>query len=137
MQLLWNFKKLCKKFVKEKLDIELVRKTPTMVTFFKTLQITALEDKLTEQKGNINTSSVFVGQEKLMEAKAQLAELARLSEHWESSKLTDETNLEEMKRRCSEFEIIESGKEMLESRVEMLELELEDLESERREWLER
>ncbi|XP_057291417.1 kinesin-like protein KIF15 isoform X3 [Hydractinia symbiolongicarpus] len=97
--------------------------------------ITGLEDKLTE--GNINTSSVFVGQEKHMEAKAQLVELARLSEHWESSKLNDKTNLEEMKRRCSEFEIIESGKEMLEGRVEMLELELEDIESERKEWLER
>lgn len=76
---------------------------------------------------------MFAENDEVIEVKTQLAELARLSDNWESAKLENEKTIETMRQRCSEFEIIESGKEMLESRVEMLELELEETESEQKE----
>ena len=63
--------------------------------------------------------------------------LNMLSEKFEQFHTDSENKIEELQRKCSEFDIIESGNEVLERRLQVLELEIDELNKEKIEIQER
>lgn len=66
-----------------------------------------------------------------------LEQLNALTVKYENCQVARDNEIEALRRRCSEFEIIESGNELLEKRLKILDMEVDELNREKKEILER
>lgn len=64
-------------------------------------------------------------------------QLCALTERFEACHVANEKEINALKRRCSEYEIIESDNEVLEKRLQVLELEVDELNKEKKDIEER
>ena len=109
--------------------------------FFSYSQIAILEET-SSTSGTSKEDIASPDEEKCVTSESDLLNESRdrlnmLSEKFEQFHVVSENKIEELQRKCSEFEIIETGNEVLEKRLQVLELEIDELNKEKIEIQER
>ena len=89
-----------------------------------------LEETLSSREHSTSSDAKVDEADLLNESREQLA---ALTEKFDQCQAAQDNEIAELKRRCSEFEIIESGKDVLEKRCQVLEMEVDELNKEKNE----
>ena len=112
-----------------------------LIPFFSYSQI-AIFEETSSTSGTSKEDIASPDEEKCVTSESDLLNESRdrlnmLSEKFEQFHVVSENKIEELQRKCSEFEIIETGNEVLEKRLQVLELEIDELNKEKIEIQER